>query len=125
MKVLYVSGPIRGRDDWTREQNVRRAEEIALEVWALGVVAIVPHVLTRFYGDSLPEQIWLRGDLELITRCDGVLLLEGWEHSTGARIEERFAREKGIEIFISVGEVEQAWCQEERGPRSVGLPGVV
>jgi hypothetical protein len=115
MKVLYISGPIKGRDDWSREQNVRRAEEIALEVWALGIVAVCPHAMTRFYGnDVLPEAIWLRGDLELLTRCDGVLAMERWEQSTGARIEVKYAQEKGIPVFVSVGEVEQAWCHTDQ-----------
>ena len=124
MRVLYISGPIKGRDDWTREQNIRRAEEVALDVWTLGIVAVCPHALTRFYGNALPEAVWLRGDLELITRCDGVLAIDGWEYSTGARIEVRYAQDKGIPVFLSVGDVEQAWCQEERSRRQMELPGV-
>jgi hypothetical protein len=126
VKVLYISGPYRGRDAWAREGNVRRAEAVALEVWALGIAALCPHTMTRFYGnDVLPEAIWLAGDLELMTRCDGVLAMEGWLDSTGSRIEVRYAKERGIPVFLSVGEVEQTWG-EQAGPTrlQLSLPGV-
>jgi len=122
MKVLYISGPYRGKDGWTTEQNIREAEALALEVWALGIVALCPHTMTRFYQDgTLPDHLFLRGDLELMTRCDGVLLSPRWQQSVGARIEMRWAKEKGLPVFVSVGEIEQTWGSERAGPQ-VSLP---
>ncbi len=40
MKIIFISGPYRGANTWEVEQNVRRAEALALEVWRLGHVAI-------------------------------------------------------------------------------------
>jgi nucleoside 2-deoxyribosyltransferase len=122
VKVLYISGPYRGKDAWAIERNIRRAEVIALEVWKLGVVALCPHTMTRFYQGALPDQMFLAGDLELMTRCDGVLAIDGWDESTGARIEVRYAKERGLPVFVSVGEVEHVWCRGEAGPNGTGLP---
>ena len=35
-KVVYVAGPFRGDSHWDIEQNIRRAEELSLEIWKAG-----------------------------------------------------------------------------------------
>jgi hypothetical protein len=54
---------------------------------------------TRFYQGALPDEVWLTGDLELLDRCDAVLLVSGWERSVGTKAEIRHAETSGIEIF--------------------------
>jgi len=124
MKVLYIAGPYRSWDSWAREHNIRQAEAVALEVWALGIAAQCPHTMTRFYGDALPEAVFMAGALELMTRCDGVLALERWQASEGTRIEVRYAQERGIPVFFSLAEVEQEWGEKSRPRRrtQLGLP---
>jgi len=99
MKVVYVAGPFRGPDHWAIENNIRRAEALALEVWKLGAAAICPHSNTRFYQGALPDHVWLDGDLAILARCDAILLTEDWQNSQGARAEHTFAMNKGIPIF--------------------------
>jgi hypothetical protein len=121
VKVLYIAGPYRGRDAWAIEYNIRRAEAVALEVWAMGIVALCPHTMTRFYQGALPEATWLAGDLELLKRCDGVLAIARWQESTGASIEVRYALERGLPVFYALSEIEEAWG-EEAGPVQLSLP---
>lgn len=99
MKVVYIAGPFRGRDAWERESNIRRAEEAALWVWASGMVALCPHTNTRFFDGALPDHIWLDGDLELLKRCDAVLLVDGWRASAGAKAEVTLAHELKLPVF--------------------------
>jgi nucleoside 2-deoxyribosyltransferase len=110
MKVLYIAGPLRAWDDWAREHNCRRAEAVALEVWMLGIAALCPHTMTRFYSGTMPDANFMAGALEMMTRCDGVLVLEHWQSSQGTRLEVQYAKEKGIPVFESLAEVERAWC---------------
>lgn len=37
VKVVYIAGPFRAATPWLVEANVRRAEEVALAVWRLGI----------------------------------------------------------------------------------------
>lgn len=99
MKVIYIAGPFRALTAWGIEQNVRAAEELALEAWRAGFAVICPHTNTRFYDGALPNDVFLRGDLEIVKRCDAVLLLPNWRDSAGAVAEVEVAKEKSIPVF--------------------------
>ena len=99
MKVVYLAGPFRAANSWEIEQNIRRAEALALEVWRAGMACICPHANTRFYQGAAPDEVWLNGDLELVRRCDAVLLTQDWIRSTGARAEKAFAEQHDIPTF--------------------------
>ena len=102
MKVAYVAGPFRGANSWEMEQNIRRAETLALDLWRAGFAAICPHTNTRFYQGAAPDHVWLDGDLEILGRCDCVVLTPDWARSAGARAEVDYAFSAGIPIFESV-----------------------
>lgn len=102
MKVVYVAGPYRAPDNWQIEQNIRRAETLALEVWRLGAACICPHTNTRFYQGAAPDDVWLEGDLEILKRCDAILMTPDWRNSAGARGEHSFAIDHNIRVFYEL-----------------------
>lgn len=114
MKLVYVAGPFRGKSAWDIECNIRRAEALALEVWRLGAAALCPHANTRFFQNAAPDEVWLEGDLEMLRRCDAVMLTVDWFKSPGAQREVKEAREKGIPVFTRLTNL-QAWlaCQQK------------
>src|SRR3989442_11437123 len=99
MKLVYLSGPFRSHSTpysyWEQEQNVNRAAEIALKLWAMGVSVITPHLNTRPFQGALPDEVWLEGDLELVRRADIVVLTPDWEISKGAIAERIHAFDYG------------------------------
>ena len=99
MRVGYVAGPYRGSSAWAVEQNIREAETLALEVWRRGAACICPHTNTRFFQGALPDQVWLEGDLEMLRRCDFLVLTSRWRESLGAKTEHDEARKIGIPVF--------------------------
>ena len=99
MKIIYISGPFTAPTAWRREQNVRTAEAMALEVWRLGAVAVCPHTNTRNFEGELPYEMWIDGDLEIIRRCDAVLLVGDWLTSKGSLAEVKLAQELRLPIF--------------------------
>ena len=101
MKVVYVAGPFRGPNSWEIEQNIRRAETLALEVWRAGFAAICPHTNTRFFQGAAPDEVWLDGDIAILVKCDAVLCTPDWEKSSGARAEVDRAKQVGIPVFHS------------------------
>ena len=46
--------------------------------------------------------MWLEGDLEMMKRCDAVLMVPGWEKSQGAMIEYKVAINRGLPVFCSL-----------------------
>lgn len=106
--LIYIAGPFRAASSWQIEQNIRRAEQIALEVWRAGGVGICPHSMTRFYQGELPDRVWLDGDLAILARCDAVLLLPFWEQSEGARAEKAHAESLAIPVFADLAAL-RAW----------------
>lgn len=105
MKVVYVAGPFRGPDSWAIENNIRRAEALALEAWKLGAAVICPHTNTRFFQGAAPDHIWLDGDLAILEKCDAILLTPDWEQSSGARAECDHAKAHQIPVLFSITEL--------------------
>jgi hypothetical protein len=100
--VIYVAGPFRGKDSWEMEQNIRRAETLALEAWRAGVAVICPHANTRFYQGAADDAIWLDGDLAMLARCDAILMTPDWARSSGATAERAFAISHGMPVLDSI-----------------------
>jgi nucleoside 2-deoxyribosyltransferase len=114
--VIYVAGPYRGPNAWEIEQNVRRAEELALEVWRAGAAALCPHTNTRFFQGAAPDQIWLDGDLAFLAKCDAILMTPDWQRSVGASTEHAFAVSRGMPILYTFTELKEfvaQWIQGE------------
>ena len=103
---MYVAGPFRGPSHWAIAENIRNAERLALEVWRRGAAAICPHANTAHFQDAAPDHVWLDGDLELLKRCDAVLLTPDWERSNGACAEKATAEAARIPVLFSVADLE-------------------
>lgn len=101
MRVAYIAGPFRAANHWEVEQNIRRAEALALDVWRLGIAVICPHTNTRFFDGAAPDALWLDGDLEILRRCDLVVATPDWERSKGATAEIAEAKERGLLVFLA------------------------
>lgn len=102
MKIVYVAGPFRAKNSWEMELNIRRAEELALECWKAGFATICPHSNTRFFQGAAPDEVWLKGDLDILKRCDAIIMTPDWKRSSGARSEHRVARYNKIPVFYDL-----------------------
>jgi hypothetical protein len=89
--LVYIAGPFRGASQWEQTLNIRLAETAALSVWRAGHVAICPHLNTANFQGALPDEVWLKGDLEILKRCDGVLVVGDWSKSKGTLKEVKLA----------------------------------
>lgn len=99
MKVIYIAGKYRGPNAWAVEQNIRAAEEVAARVWAAGMVALCPHANARHMDGVASDEHFLAGTLELMRRCDAVVLVPNWRDSEGVRAEVAEAERLGLPIF--------------------------
>lgn len=98
LRVIYIAGPFRGAHAWAVAQNVHRAECVAYQVFESGHVALCPHTNTRHFDSSLPDQVFIDGTLELMRRCDAVIVLPGWQKSQGTLGEIEEATRLGMPV---------------------------
>jgi hypothetical protein len=100
MMVVFVSGPYRG----DVSGNIERAKQVAIRLWKLGYAVVCPHLNTAHFDGICPDETWLKGDLEIMSRCDAVYMMAGWDTSTGATAERQEAINQGkIIIYESSG----------------------
>lgn len=97
--IMFISGPYRGDNEWEVTKNIRNAELVALKYWKKGYVVICPHKNSSYFGGELPDHRWLDGDLEILGRCDGIVMMQNWRESAGAEVEHGYAIEKQLKII--------------------------
>jgi hypothetical protein len=109
--LAYVAGPYTAPDALGREQNVRRAEGVATQLMLLrpnwGSVCV--HSMSRYWHGRVPESVAITWGLELLRRCDAVVLVDGWERSRGTHTEIVEAARLGIPIYESI----DAWLEQD------------
>ena len=99
-KLIYVSGPYRdSRGTAYVEKNIRAAEEVAQELWRMGFAVICPHANTRHFDGIVSSEEFIAGDLEMVERCDAVVMLSNSMQSKGAMEEFRCAKRNGIPVY--------------------------
>lgn len=105
MNVIYICGPFTACTPWEIECNVRRAETLGLEVAKLGAMPLIPHANTRYFHGHMTPEFWYEGTLELLKRCDALIVLNGWKSSRGARGEVDYAIEHSMPVFHELHEL--------------------
>lgn len=101
MNLIYVAGPYRGKCEAEVFSNIVAARSVAARIWELGMVAVCPHLNTAFMGGIVDDSAFLRGDIELMLRCDAVYAIPGWERSKGAAKEIDTAREQEMPVHLT------------------------
>jgi hypothetical protein len=106
VKLVYISGPYSSKWAYVKARNIHRAWEAALALWAIpGVYAICPHTNTmNMDGVASPDpeedyRKFIQADLDLIGRCDAVMMMRGWQSSRGAVLEHDLALRLGKKVF--------------------------
>lgn len=95
MKVAYIAGPYRASSPSGTLKNIMAAREVALKYWKLGYAVICPHLNTALFDGEAADALWMAGDIEIMLRCDVVVMMSNWQDSEGARCEEQYALEHG------------------------------
>jgi len=117
MKVAYIAGPYRSATPRGIVENIRRAEAVALKYWRRGYAVICPHLNTALFDGAADDTCWLEGDLEILARCDTIVMMKGWEKSQGASEELQHAQSLA-KIVIYDGSDELDAAQESRLART-------
>jgi len=99
MKVVYIAGPFTGDTAWAIEQNIRKAEELALRVAQMGGAPLCPHTNTRFFHGTCTAEFWYAATMALLKKCDAIVMVNGWEESKGSKEEHAWALDNNVPVF--------------------------
>lgn len=102
MHVVYVAGPYTAKASYLVEKNIDIAKELAMDVWKMGAVALCPHLNSQHFEGCASSQAFIDGTLELMRRCDSVLVCPNWETSVGTKGEITEAIRLGLPVFYSL-----------------------
>lgn len=100
--VVYVAGPYRAVSRKGIELNIQAARAVGLLCCRKGWSPIIPHANTGHLDELDPtigDEFWLASTMELLRRADAVVLVPGWELSSGTRDEITEAQLRGIPVY--------------------------
>ena len=111
MKLIYVAGKYTTGSDIDSaaiNRNIEHAELASVRLMGLGHNVFTPHKNFAYYekyeNEDDPDnpfgwQFWMDRCMDMLQRCDAIYMLKGWEDSTGATQEHKYAKELGLEIM--------------------------
>jgi len=99
MKVIYIAGPYRHKDPVGQATNIAIAMKYAKATWAAGYYALCPHLNTQMFDGLADDNVFLEGYIEMVKRCDAVVVLPNHHESEGTMAELAVARENNIPII--------------------------
>lgn len=97
--IVYVAGPYRGPRAVDIDYHVARARMVGALVVAAGACPLIPHANTAHFDDLAPASWWLTATMELLRRCDAIVVCPGWERSSGTQAEIVEAERRGLPLF--------------------------
>lgn len=104
MKIM-ISQPMAGKE---YDAILREREKTVRKLEAMGHT-VADTILTAEPPKDSHAALWYFSlSLGIMSQCDGVLFLPGWESARGCRIEHEAAVAYGLKTFFSVQEVERA-----------------
>jgi len=89
-RVIYVAGKYRDKSKSGICKNIEHARREAVKLWQAGWVVICPHCNSALF-DRCPDDVFLKGGLELVRRSDAIFMLSNWKESKGAVTEYALA----------------------------------
>ena len=95
---IYLSAPV-SRELPERVQ--KKFNDARRRLGRLGVEVVCPYDAA---DTRRPWADYMMRDLDLLSTCDALLLLDGWEHSRGCRVELAMARSWGLLVLTEVPE---------------------
>jgi hypothetical protein len=111
--LVYVAGRFSAPDREGVRRNIDAAEIVGIEVAWRGACPIVPHTNTSHpdFEKVQSYEWWIEATKEMARRCDAMMMVPGWEMSSGARGEKALYDSIGKPVFTMYVDLED-WLAE-------------
>lgn len=131
LPVVYIAGPYRAATPAGIELNIQAARSLGLQAVRRGWAPIIPHcnfALLDLVDPNIGDSFWLAATMEHMRRSDAVLLVPGWQNSSGTQAEVREAHRLNIPVFhtlekLTDGVEYMAACAKVSDLRAVVMAG--
>lgn len=120
IKQVFISAPFRAKTMWDVARSCNYVESVAADVIKLNeelrplgisINYIAAHLNARNFAGLAPDDFWLEVYLDLLKRCDAMLLTGEWEGSDGCLLELGAAQALEKPVFHTL-EGLRAWALE-------------
>ena len=109
MKTIYISGPMKNMMDG----NLEAFDKAEKQLVKLGYSVLNPHKICeelniRFFemGKIPTYEDYLKEDIiQMLSKCDKVLVLPGWRQSKGAKLEIANAIACGLDVVFDISNI--------------------
>lgn len=88
---IYIAGPMTGYENFNRSAFFAESDRQMKK----GNIPLNPAILP----DGLSQSEYMQIDLQMVMVADAIVMLDGWEKSSGARAEHALAEKLGYPIF--------------------------
>lgn len=111
--MIYVAGKYSADTREAVNANVALAEEHGQLILQAGYIPVIPHKITSNWDLIAGFKAWTHSDwikrfcFPLLTRCDAVYFVPGWENSEGAKMEFAKAMEWRLPIVFCIEELQR------------------
>lgn len=99
--VIYLAGKYSGSTVDEITNNIAEARIIAAELWDKGYTVICPHTNSALFDyicTVADYRSFLFGYMDIMKRCDAVIMVPNWKTSNGAKMERKYAEKLGIPV---------------------------
>ena len=98
--LVYVAGPVSDLLRCNRKINIARAEFVGLAICHVGFTPVIPHKLFEGWeAYNYTNEEFYEMDLHILSRCQAICMVVGWQRSRGAKLEFAFAEENQIPVI--------------------------
>lgn len=98
--LLYISGPITPTTQYPNKvENIARMREVGQRWFKRGYSVFVPGSNNSGW-DGVTYDEYVSMDIAVLAKCQGIVMMEGWEWSRGADKEYHRSNILGITIFF-------------------------
>jgi len=115
MRLMYVAGAYTGKTPEEVDLNIQAAAKVGQVVVRKGWYPIIPHMNTAGFDRTASEvtyDFWIEGTLEVMRRCDAVIMCPGWELSDGAVGELEIANQLKMPVYFDTFHLPEAVFRE-------------
>jgi hypothetical protein len=101
----YLSAPMSAKKAKERTFHRLMAQGASASLWESSVLHYCPHAASPAIGcTDVDYETWMAMDIEVLRRCDWILLLGDWAKSAGCRREFNVAEHLGLPVVFTVEE---------------------